>query len=156
MATRRWTAVLLLAAVFVMHGVQCGSAGDGAAHAGTAPVVSVAGVASASGDGQLTLAGAAGHGDPGPPRPTAIAPVAGGHAVPVVGTSPGGGHGMSGHLWTVCLAVLAAGLALLLALLTPRLARLSADELTCAVSRAAGSLPLPRPPDLHTLCLLRT
>jgi hypothetical protein len=33
---------------------------------------------------------------------------------------------------------------------------LAPAALTRALSRASGSLPLPRPPDLHALCLLRT
>jgi hypothetical protein len=33
MAARLWTALLVLAAVFAMHGVQCTTAADSAAHA---------------------------------------------------------------------------------------------------------------------------
>jgi hypothetical protein len=37
MAARLWTALLVLAAVFAMHGVQCTTAADGAGHAATPP-----------------------------------------------------------------------------------------------------------------------
>jgi hypothetical protein len=37
MAARLWTALLVLAAVFAMHGVQCTTAADSAAHAATPP-----------------------------------------------------------------------------------------------------------------------
>ena len=155
MAARLWTALLLLGAVFAMHGVQCTVAADGGART-SAPAAAGQGV-SALGRGV-------------PPLTTAVLttvtdPVdgahAGGaaHAGPAVGAAPGpAGHGgaphdTAGHLWTVCLAVLAAGLAVLLAVLTPRPARPTALALT-AVRVLSGSV-VPRPPDLSALCLLR-
>jgi hypothetical protein len=63
-------------------------------------------------------------------------------------------HGTAGHLWTVCLAVLAAALAVLLAVLLPQpgfLARLAIPRVRARVR----SLSALRPPDLSELCLLR-
>jgi hypothetical protein len=150
MASRGWTAVLLLFAVLAMHGLQCGSAADGAAHDGSTPLVTVAAMAAPA-------AGDAHHGHAAAHPSTPLAP---GQDGATAATLDGGHDGAplhgTGHLWAVCLAVLAAGLALLLALILPRRVALAPAALSCAVHRAAGSLPLPRPPDLHALCLLRT
>lgn len=145
MASRGCTAVLLLFAVLAMHGLQCGSAADRAAHAGAVPVVSVAPPA----DGAQEADAAATRADP----PAAD------HATS--GAAPDGDHGdapdqNAGHLWAVCLAVLAAGLAVLLALPGARLMPQALTALAATLSRSAGALPFPRPPDLHALCLLRT
>ncbi|SHN78394.1 hypothetical protein SAMN05660350_02609 [Geodermatophilus obscurus] len=153
MAGRGWTAGLLLFAVLFMHGLQCGSAADGAAHSGAAPVVSVAVAAPVVGDAHRADA-AADHAGP-----EAAVPHAADHAT--AGAVLGGDHGDAprhgaGHLWAVCLAVLAAGLALLLGLLGSRLVPRASAALNRALTHAAGSLPMPRPPDLHALCLLRT
>lgn len=149
MTSRGWTAVLLLFAVLVMHGLQCGWAADGAAHDGSTPVVAVAMVASAAGDVREVHTASTNT----PPltagdEPATAGVLAAGHeGAPLHGTA---------HLWAACLAVLAAGLALLLALRLPRLVALAPVALICVVHRAVASLSLPRPPDLHALCLLRT
>jgi hypothetical protein len=157
MAARGWAALLLLFAVLAVHGLQCGSASDGAAHAGVPPVVSVA-APLVVGDAHHSDSGA--HHSDSPVAHTV--PLAAGHdaASAAVATIPGGDSGSAphqgaGHLWAVCLAVLAAGLALLLALPGPRLT-VRAPAAVRTPSRAVGFLPLPRPPDLHALCLLRT
>jgi hypothetical protein len=54
----------------------------------------------------------------------------------------------------VCLAVLAAGLAVLLAVLAPRLLRLVAPA-AARLRRGAVWPALLRPPDLSSLCVLR-
>ena len=150
---RGWV-LLLLAAVFTMHGLQCAAAestappgAHGAIHAiaaaGPDPVVLMAapGAAMASAD-RMTA----------PHLATAV--TASTVAIPLGAHHDSVPRG-AGHLYALCLAVLAAGLAvLLLALLrgsraiTPPLAR-----------RAAGRvwewLGPPRPPDLYSLCLMR-
>jgi hypothetical protein len=78
------------------------------------------------------------------------------HAAPAADAQRGTGpHGAAEHLWTLCLAVLAAGLAVLLAVLAPRLIGAAAAALRRARARAAGGLAPLRPPDLSALCLLR-
>jgi hypothetical protein len=163
MAARLWTALLVLAAVFAMHGVQCTTAADSAAHAATpaghaADAVSLAmtvltpGHATATAG--LTLADPiaavpiAGHADSGP------ATLAGAPAMAAAGHG-GAPHDAAAHLWTVCLAVLApAALAVLLALLGSRSVPLTAPALVYARARLRSLAP-PRPPDLSALCLLR-
>jgi hypothetical protein len=156
MTTRLWTALLMLAAVFAMHGLQCTSAADSTDAAHTASVVTPA--AAAAGGSHLYGGPTAAMAD--------SAPVAGGHAVadPAAAdrvaemTDAGHGsmpHGWGGHLWTLCLAVLAVGLAVLLAQLAPRLIGLASPALRSARGRARGWLTPPRPPDLSSLCLLR-
>ena len=149
MAPRGLAAVLLLFAVLGMHGLQCGSVADGADHDTSTAVMAVAMTASAAGDVHLIDA-ASTHTAPPPAGDDAMpaAVVGGGHdSAPV--------HGAT-HLWAACLAVLAAGLAVLLACILPRRVALAPASLIRAIHRALGSLPVPRPPDLHALCLLRT
>jgi hypothetical protein len=142
MSGRSWTAVLLLFAVLFMHGLRCGSAADGAAHAGPAPVVTVAATAPAAGDAHRADAAATHAG------PLAAVPHVADHAT--VGAVLGGDHGnaphsAAGHLWAVCLAVLAAGLAVLLMLLGSRRAPLTPPA-RARISTAVAALPLPLPP----------
>ncbi|MFP5371807.1 MAG: hypothetical protein ACLGI3_13825, partial [Actinomycetes bacterium] len=61
----------------------------------------------------------------------------------------------AGHLWAVCLAVLAAGLAVLLTVLGSRLVPRWLAAWKGSGSHTTGVPWLPRPPDLHALCLLR-
>ncbi|MGX5653662.1 hypothetical protein ACWKWC_02700 [Geodermatophilus nigrescens] len=156
--------MLLLAAVFLGHGLQCGSAADHTATAGaeTAHVAAVhdgraltASVVRPAGDAHLT-GSAAGH-VPAAAAATAPAPqlIAGAAAFEVTaGPAPGHWHGPPGHLWMVCLAVLAAGMTVLLALLTPRLLGLAAPA-AARLRRGAICPALLRPPDLSSLCVLR-
>ncbi len=148
MTARGWAALLLLLAVVTAHALQC-TAADGGSRGGSAPflpIAMVAAVASVDGDDH--------------PADTEhlAAPPAADHAAAAATILSGAHHTApdhaAGHLWTVCLAVLAAGLAVLLVLSLPRLVHLAPAALTRALSRASGSLP--RPPDLHALCLLRT
>jgi hypothetical protein len=74
--------------------------------------------------------------------------------VAVVDSPTSDSRGTAGHLWTVCLAVLAAALAMLLAVLLPHL-RLVARLALPRVRGRLRSLRPPRPPDLSELCLLR-
>ncbi|HEX2075802.1 MAG TPA: hypothetical protein VHF92_18655 [Geodermatophilus sp.] len=142
--------MLVLFAVLFMHGLQCGSAADGAAHTGADPMIPLTATATAAGDAHRVDATAA-H-----PGPLAAVPHAAGQVLAGALMSAHGGTSDlgAGHLWAVCLAVLAAGLAVLLTLLGSRLAPLARPAPTRALARTAGSLP--RAPDLHALCLLRT
>ncbi|WP_138733824.1 DUF6153 family protein [Modestobacter excelsi] len=156
MAARLWTALLMLAAVFAMHGVQCAGAADSATSAATTvhvvtPAHSGSSAMTALAPGQALPAVGAARADDATSAHTTVAaaavPVGAGH-----GSAP---HDWAAHLWTACLAVLAAALAVLLALLVPRLVRLGPPALRSPSARASGWLVPPRPPDLSALCLLR-
>jgi hypothetical protein len=154
MAVRLWTALLPLAAVFTLHGLQCavgdhtaGSPGAGGEqHAAVAALTLPAAAAGhAPAPGSVMAAAAAGHA----PAPGSVMAAAPAHDAPK--RTP---HS-TGQLWTVCLAVLAAGLAALLALILPRLVQLARSGLPRALADARRALMPLRPPDLSELCLLR-
>ncbi|SOE03724.1 hypothetical protein [Blastococcus haudaquaticus] len=150
MGARLWTALLLLGAVVFMHGLQCASAD----HPGGTPLLSPAAVAHDV-DAPMAAVSAA-MSDAG--HTTAGSPAVGGvDAAGVVlhGQTDTSGHGGAGHLWSVCLAVLAAGLALLLGLAVRRLLRLGRAAALPAFTRAARSLTAFHPPELSALCVLR-
>lgn len=159
MTARLWTALLVLAGVFVMHGAQCAAA-DGAGHpsptahstalAPTGPLMhDVAEAATVMAGTGMALAGTV-FADTPPTAHQAVGAV----AVTVADIPSSDSHGAAGHLWTVCLAVLASALAVLLAVLLPRFAL--AARLARPHARARlRSLSPPRPPDLSELCLLR-
>lgn len=149
MRMRPWTTLALLLAVFTMHGLQCTSAGE---HTGAGPVASHTTTLATGSDSSAAAMIVVS--DPGHAMPS------GALAADPASAVPGAGHGTAppsaGHLLTACLAVLAAGLAALLVLLGPRL-----SGLTPLVSRLLrprrGRWPTPpRPPDLFSLCVLRT
>ncbi|MCF6744891.1 hypothetical protein SAMN04515665_110119 [Blastococcus sp. DSM 46786] len=163
MAARGWAALLLLAAVFAMHGLQCTAVGtDHTAGHGTA------GIAVAPAE-QLEGGLHAGAVSPGPDAHSAVhdrnpgsvhAAAAMAAAAPLAGLLTAGHDstapaGAAGHLWTLCLAVLAAGLAVLVALLLPRLLTLLPAAWARLRAHASTGLAPLRPPDLHALCLLR-
>ncbi|WNV74805.1 hypothetical protein [Geodermatophilus sp. DSM 44513] len=151
-AARTWAAVLLLAAVFLGHGLQCDpagatgpAAGAGAGHAVHVTAVPVELAAS------LTATPPAA----GVPAPAGDA-AAPHHDAADVGGAPGHGPDLPGHLWAACLAVLAAGLAVLLGLAVPRLlARVLPTTAPARLPRRSAPPPL-RPPDPFFLCVLRT
>ncbi|MCZ2858184.1 hypothetical protein [Blastococcus sp. VKM Ac-2987] len=157
MAARGWTALLLLAAVFAMHGLQCTAAGTdhaaghGAATVAVAPAGLLDGGAHTSAASTPTDAHGA-HRDISAMIVAAAAPVAGLLAAGHDSTPADQG----GHLWTLCLAVLAAGLAVLLTLLLPRTPALPGPPRARLRPRLPAGLAPLRPPDLHALCLLRT
>ena len=122
---RTWAAGLLLAAVFLGHGLQC-EAVAGPAHAGH--------VSSA----EQTLHGAG--------IPTAAATLTGAAQNP---------QGVTRHLRAVCLAVLAVGLAVLLAVPALRGGRRAPPATGSSWRRGLPSPVPPRPPDLLALCVLR-
>jgi hypothetical protein len=82
-------------------------------------------------------------------------PATGSHsAVATANSPPSDPHGTAGHLWTVCLAVLAAALAVLLAILLPHPGLLARLALTRVRAQLRSPTPT-RPPDLSELRLLR-
>ena len=145
MPGRRLGILALLIALLSMHGIQYMSAG---AHAQV--TASPEHTLDAAAGTALALAPITPPDDVGttmaPERPAAASAAA---------TASMPGHGIPAHVWSLCLAVLLAGLALLRATVARRTAVAWVRE---SVSRAGGtlhrSLP-PRPPDLSVLCLLR-
>lgn len=137
---RVWGALVALTAVFLLHGVQCAGhdfsprADDGATTALTP---------AASGVHHLPWA-------------------AGAHASPMAADPIGPGSAgsqqpppSSGDLWAVCLAVLSAGLALLVALLLRPVPRPGRSRFHASARHWTSGPALLRPPDLFTLCVLR-
>ena len=134
---RRTWIVVLLAAVFLMHGVPLMATERVAApasHAGTSTLeggIDLRTVAAASSAGDVTAYGEerTDHGS----------------------TS----HSMASHVWNVCLAVLLMGMALLAATASRRLSSHTDRRVTPRVRGAIGWVHPPRPPNLAALCLLR-
>ena len=140
MAARLWTALLVLVGVFVMHGAQCAAA-DGAAHSSPATHSTV-------------VAGIAPVGTVLADSPPAAHQATGSPAAVAADSPLSDSHQTAGHLWTVCLAVLAAALAVLLAVLLPHPVLTARLALTRARAQLRSLTPA-RPPDLSELCLLR-
>lgn len=139
MGARLWTALLALAAVFAMHGLQC-AATDGSGSTATTSVSDRAHLGAV---------------DVTPPSPVHTAETfAAGVADDPMPGHDGVPHDTTAHLWTLCLAVLAVAVAAMLAWLVPRMRQLTAPVLGHARVRLRA-LPPPRPPDLSALCLLR-
>ena len=144
---RLWS-LLLLAAVFVVHGVQCMAADADGGHAAMAPVVASAEMghpsgrdAAADGAAGLVLTAAVVHSVAGPL----------GAGLPVDRDS---GHGAD--LWAMCLAVVVGGLVLLGAM--GLLRHGTVTPVRGSPSRRFGTRIIPgtlRPPDLSSLCVLR-
>jgi hypothetical protein len=137
--------MLLLAAIFSMHGVQYIAADAGLRHAevtvaqqGTQDALDAGSLSgSLAADDQLRQAD----------------PLLGAKAM---AGQPGPSHGVAAHVWSLCLAILYAGLILLaaasvLGLVAAPVPRRVASHL----SLFTGWSRLPRPPDLSALCLLR-
>ena len=157
-AARGWAAVLLLAAVFLGHGLQCATTGNGATHVGTAVG---AGHAVSADDGLSATAVAVGAAHAQPTASvtvhTGTAPATEHDVAPAAttGGTQGHWHGLPGHLLAACLAVLAAGLAILLVLAALGLVRLVLAAARRSCVRGLPWLVPPRPPDLLSLCVLR-
>ena len=154
MRGRRGWVLLLLAAVFTMHGLQCAGADSGASSGAHGTVHTSA---AAEPDPVLHLVGpgaAMASADDMAASPLAAAVTAATVGVPLGADHDSSPHG-AGHLWALCLAVLAAGLAALLLTLARRLPEIRLPLLRRAIEQASGWLSPPRPPDLHSLCLLR-
>ncbi|WP_407062152.1 hypothetical protein [Blastococcus montanus] len=146
---RLWAALLLLAAVFAMHGVQCVATGWTLEHGSPSfgPAASVGASASSAHVGAV--------GDAMPDH---------GHVPDTHGAGDAGATGSSGlpapwhdaHVLAVCLAVLLAGLTSLGALVLRRglaVPLVRGSPTPCRWPR--GWSRQPRPPALSALCLLR-
>ncbi len=161
MTTRLWTALLMLAAVFALHGLQCtagstdSAAGHTAGHVAASPAGhgDVAAMTAEAAPVGLGSAGMSAIGEHSSGHPSVVAAVV---AAATDTEHRGAPHDAAGHLWTVCLAVLAAGLAVLLALVAPRLLRLTRPAAALTWLRPHPGPALLRPPDLFALCVLRT
>ncbi|TQN44078.1 hypothetical protein FHU33_3562 [Blastococcus colisei] len=141
MRGRRIGALLVVAAVLAMHGVQCMSGSVGSAHVTVAPAVPLTvldGGSTASPDGTHHVA-ALGADATAPLHP---APV----GIPAYGP----------ELWTICLAVVFAALALVsVALLFRGRAALVVRGPPPSLRGLRQRYRLPPAPDLSALCLLR-
>ena len=138
---RTWLALVLLAAIFSMHGISA-LPGDAGTSVGTSSAHSAMDVAA---DGVAL----------GPATPSVVVDhSSGGSGAPTHGDPAG--HGMTGHLWSLCLAVLLAGAALFLIV---RIRRTVPVERALSdlrrVRAPEGLVGILRPPDLSALCLLR-
>ena len=143
MTMPRWWALLLLSAVFGMHGIQCMGADASMASSYAAP---------SSPSSSSVLSGHLSADAAGPvaePAPAKLPPAA------TVMHRHSGPSGWMDHLGAVCLAVVSAGLAAIaLWILTRR-------PFPTAVPRPRAhrwptSLDPPSPPDIYSLCILRT
>ena len=143
MPSRRWWIVVVLTAVFSMHGVLLisPSGGDAAVEDGAAQH------AMAGSQTMVSLPDLDGTFVPGSPAASMATA-----DEPLPDTDPG--HGDGAHLWSLCLAILA-GVALLGALLSGRAAAVAATAAVHLVRGVRRWPGLPRPPDLAALCLLR-
>jgi hypothetical protein len=149
--TPHWWAVLVLGAVFAMHGLQCAggdSSGTTPGHGTAGPVLVLeTAVAGSLHDPATTVIPVP------PPEP------AGSHAADPEPTAGAGSipqpAGSLDHLWAACLAVLSATLALLGAVV-----RHAGGTGTPPVPRSprrrwVGTPHRLRPPDIYSLCVLR-
>ena len=148
MPTRRLWVLLLLAAIFSMHGAQYIAADAGLRHAEAAvaqhgaedPLDDESLSGSMVADEQLQQA------DP-PLGATAMAGQPG---------QSDSSHDVAAHLWSLCLAIMYAALVLLAAAsLIGRVAAPVRRGVASHLSLFTGWSRLPRPPDLSALCLLR-
>lgn len=145
MPTRRLWVLLLLAAIFSMHGAQYIAADAGLRHAEVA--VAQHGTEDPLDAGSLSASMAADD----QPQQADMSPGA-----TAMAGQPGRGHGVAAHVWSVCLAILYAGLVLfaaagLLVMVAAPVSRGIASHLTLFT----GWSRLPWPPDLSALSLLR-
>ena len=135
---RRTCIVVLLVAVFLMHGIPSMAMEQGAARASH--------VGTSASDGGMDL--------------LPVAAVSSADEVTAHDeerTDHGStSHSMASHAWNACLAVLLMGMALLAAAGSRRLPSLSDRRVTPRVRGPIGWVRPSRPPDLAALCQLRT
>lgn len=145
MPTRRLWVLLLLAAIFSMHGAQYIAADAGLRHAEAS--VAQHGIEEPLEAGSLSGSMAESE------QPQQVDPPLGAMARP---GRPGPSHDVAAHLWSLCLAIVYAGLILLAA--ASLVGMVVAPVLRGVASHLSlfkGWSRLPRPPDLSALCLLR-
>ncbi|WP_157519593.1 hypothetical protein [Modestobacter sp. Leaf380] len=155
MRSRLMWALLLLAAVFSMHGLSCAAADQGPEQPAESSTAAAALAPTAQTGMSHMVAGGAGL--TATPGQTAPDPAAAG-----VGdsTEHPAGHSGAVHALMVCLAVLSGGVGIALAVLAAWLARRrlltvmapASDRLRTAVGSVVASLPAP---ELSRLCVLR-
>ncbi|WP_407937435.1 DUF6153 family protein [Modestobacter caceresii] len=149
LVARLWAALLLLAAVFAMHGIQCAAAGSALAHGSTSLSAAASVDVSAASVHLGPVAGAM-------PDHRRVAATRGAADADATGSSglPAPWH--DAHLLAVCLAVLLAGLTVLAAVVLRRGSALPPARGSPTPSRwPTGWSRQPRPPTLSALCLLR-
>ena len=148
MRTARLLALLVLAAVFSMHGLQCVAGDPGGGHGDMA---SMQGPPHTGADGAPGLMSSPVDGNPG--NAAQVGTMAG-ESTPADGQTPI--HGAA-HALAVCVAVLLAGFAVLGSLLVLRRAAHRPDRGPVRIRARSWwtSTQLLRPPDLASLCLLR-
>ena len=145
MPTRRLWVLLLLAAIFSMHGAQYIAANAGLRHA----EVAVAQHGTEDPRAAGSLSGSMAADDP----LKQAGPSLGAKAM---AGQPGPSHGVAAHVWSLCLGILYAVLVLLAAAsLLGRVAASVPRGIASHLSMFRGWSRLPRPPDLSALCLLR-
>lgn len=142
---RRLWVLLLLAAIFSMHGAQYIAADAGLRHAEVA-------VAQHGVEDPLAAESPSGSMDAGGELQQVTSSVEAGETA----GQPSPGHGVAAHLWSLCLGILYAGLVLLAAVsLIGIVAAPVLRGVASHLSLFGGWARLPRPPDLSALCLLR-
>ncbi|WP_369832236.1 DUF6153 family protein [Blastococcus sp. TF02-8] len=146
---RKLWILLLFAGVLSMHGAQYvlnEPGGRDSATAGADHWIGHPSAASTAFSSDSLLSG--------PPVAAPIEHVAAVAGIPTPGDAPD--HGLTDHTWSLCLAILLAGIVALRA--TSRLRR-GASSVRWAVERgrrlSMGWFRPPRPPELASLCLLR-
>jgi hypothetical protein len=135
---RRTWIVVLLAAVFTMHGIPSAVAG------GSSVPTSHVEVPASPGGVDLVPVGAM----PGTGSATA-------HDAEAADRE-GPSHSMASHAWNACLAVLLMGMAWLAAAAVRRLPAFKESRVALRMHGSIAWVRPPRPPDLAALCLLRT
>lgn len=150
-ANRRWLVLLLFAAIFAMHGIQCVGAASMTTASGHALAASAA-VADTP-DGLVMQASHIGSAFGALPAAFLVDP----EAMVAASSRDMNGHptGLMDHLWTVCLAVLSAFIAGLLAVLVSRRVRTWLPPLLGGRSAGVRARIPPPCPDLSALCVLR-
>ena len=139
---RMWAALVALAAVFVLHGVQCAGHDLSGRPSGAATAQTFLGPATAGMHHSSSPAG----GSAAPVESDRIGAGAADHRRP---------HPPPGDLEAICLAVLSAGLALLVALLLRPGAPPGRSRCHARAQRWVSGPALLRPPDLFVLCVMR-
>ncbi len=138
---RVWAALVALAAVFVLHGVQCAGHDLSSWTSGAAAQTSPEPATSATHHSSSPAGGSASPVEP--------------HRIGAGSADPQQPHPSSGGLEAICLAVLSAGLALLVALLLRPGAPPGRSRCHARAQRWVSGPALLRPPDLFVLCVMR-
>jgi hypothetical protein len=146
----RWWVLLVLAAFFSMHGVQCIAADPGAMkHMGAS-----AGAVASAGTPIDMVSSPAGHGAPSTAALHSTTDAGAGDLSPSGHGSPM--NSAMSHLGAACLAVLSATLAALVAVVIALATASFVPATRPSAPRWTQRLSPLRPPDIFFLCVLRT